>query len=174
MSSIQQDTVNHYLDELPETEQMMRDLANGQNILEISNRTGIPRWQISLRIAKFGLNCLDLAVFRSEERLGFPCHGVESFNEEQSKSVVLSTMAHMMTGTPLGQSLVIAQCQEAQIMEAEKAANDDSDETPDTPSSTTFSDIGDNITAKANAKVHSGKGNRNKNGNGNGNGKAKD
>jgi len=156
MSSNQQDSFDHYLlDEIPETEQFMRDLANGQNIVEISNRTGVPRWQISLRIARFGLDCLDLAVFRSKERLGPHCHGVDEFDIEQSKNVVLATMAHMMTGTSLVGSLIAAQCNEAKAIEREKEKAEDSDDVSDSLSSWTFSEGRDNEGAKA----KTGKGN---------------
>ncbi|KAK5038300.1 hypothetical protein LTS07_001770 [Exophiala sideris] len=139
MSSTQQDSFDHYLlEELPETEQFMRDLANGRTSLKSATVPASPDGRS-----------------QSKERLGPHCHGVDEFTEEESKTVVLATMAHMMTGTPLIGSVITAQCNEAKAIEMEKEKEEESDDAADSLSSWTFSEGRNNESAKA----KTGKGN---------------
>lgn len=107
-----------------QTERIMREIISGGNLKEISSALDIPMWQLSLRIANFGLHCFQLAVLRGEDPYGPACEHhcpdhVEAFNEEQSKVVVIEAMAHMMAGTPPVPALLMAECLQARMIAKE-------------------------------------------------------
>ncbi|KAK5230923.1 hypothetical protein LTR72_000103 [Exophiala xenobiotica] len=104
-----------------QTERIMHEIISGRSLKELSDTLDIPVWQLSLRIANFGLHCFQLAVLRGENPFGpafehhCPDH-VEAFNEEQSKVVVVEAVAHMMAGTPPVPALLMAECLQARMI----------------------------------------------------------
>jgi hypothetical protein len=113
-----------------QTERIMHEIISGRSLKELSDTLDIPVWQLSLRIASFGLHCFQLAVLRGENPYGpafehhCPDH-VEAFNEEQSKVVVVEAVAHMMAGTPPVPALLMAECLQARMI---ARAHEDEDE----------------------------------------------
>ena len=131
MDSRLEEMVLKNVEHVYQTEQIMREIISGGNLKEIATTHGIPMWQLSLRIANFGLHCFHLAILRGEDPYGPACENhcpdhVEAFNKEQSKVVVVEAMAHMMAGTPPVPALLMAECLQARMI-----AKEDEDEDQD-------------------------------------------
>ncbi|KAK7900752.1 hypothetical protein LTR67_003036 [Exophiala xenobiotica] len=128
-----EDMVLENIETVYQTERIVREIISGHSIEDLYCTLDIPEWQLTLRIANFGLHCYQLAVLRGETPYGpaFEHHcpdRVEAFNEEQSKAVVVETVAHMMAGTPPVPALLMAECLQAQMIAKEDEMNRSEDD----------------------------------------------
>jgi hypothetical protein len=133
MDSRTEDVVLKNVEDIYQTERIVREIISGRSLEDLFYTLDIPEWQLTLRIANFGLHCFQLAVLRGENPYGpaFEHHCpdyVEAFNEEQSKVVVIEAVAHMMAGTPPVPALLMAECLQAQMIAKEDEMNRSEDD----------------------------------------------
>ncbi|KIW17120.1 hypothetical protein PV08_04311 [Exophiala spinifera] len=109
-----EESIRQSLKDIFQTEDIIRAIIAGRSLEEVSSTFGIPAWQITLRIANFGSQAVQLAAFRCAEPIGGACEihctNVISFTERQSKVVAMEAMAGMMTGMEYPWALLMAEC----------------------------------------------------------------
>jgi len=112
MSSIQQDKHVPEIDkcraDLAQIEQVMKDIQYGMSLDDISLEKGVPAWQLTFRMATYGLQAAKIGALMAH---GPPADGlvhVRPLSNEENKAIMVETMARMMCGVPMHQALELA------------------------------------------------------------------
>ena len=108
MASVQRDKpqkIDKCRADLAQTEQIMQDIQYGMSLEDISRETGIPAWQLTFRMATYGLQAAKIGALMAHGPPTDSLVHVRSLGTEENKAILVETMAKMMCGVSMHQAL---------------------------------------------------------------------